>query len=57
MFETWQDAVVTLVAFTAAALVVWRTLGHWRDAGPSGASPRCDTCALKDAAEGIRDQG
>lgn len=46
MFDTWQDVLVTVVAFSAAVVVVWRTLGHWRSSTP--AKPGCDACALRD---------
>ncbi len=54
MFGSWQDIVVTIVAFAAAATVVWRTVGHWREGTP-GASPGCDHCAIKN--EAMRQRG
>lgn len=48
MFASWQDIVVTLVAFGAAATVIWRTFGAWADSKPGASgNPGCDHCALK----------
>lgn len=47
----WQDWLVTAVAVLAAVLVVWRTLGSWKDSKPGGAgAPHCDGCAIAEAA-------
>ena len=49
--ESWQDWLVTAIAAIAAVLVVWRTLGSWRDSKPgSKNAPGCDTCAVADVA-------
>jgi hypothetical protein len=40
----WQDVLVTVVAAGAAALVVWRTFGHWQQSRPSRTG--CEHCAL-----------
>jgi len=51
MFATWQDTFVTLVAFAAAATVIWRTFGHWRGGAPGATgNPACDHCAIKNEA-------
>jgi hypothetical protein len=47
---TWQDWLVTGIAAVAGVLVVWRTLGSWRDSKPSSKNtPHCDNCAVADA--------
>ena len=47
----WQDWLVTGVATIAAVLVVWRTLGSWKDSKPgSKNAPACDGCAVADLA-------
>lgn len=49
---SWQDWFVTGVAGVAAVLVVWRTLGSWKDSRPgSKNSPHCDGCAIAEAAK------
>ena len=49
---TWQDWLVTGVAAVAAALVVWRTLGSWKDSKPgSKKAPGCDNCAVAELAK------
>lgn len=51
MFANWQDIVVTLVAFAAAATVIWRTFGAWADSKPGASgNPGCDHCAIKNEA-------
>ncbi len=48
----WQDWLVTAIAGVAAVLVVWRTLGSWKDSKPGGAgAPHCDGCAIAEAAK------
>jgi hypothetical protein len=43
----WQDWLVTGVAGVAGAIVLWKTLGSWKDSRPgSKATPACDTCAV-----------
>lgn len=50
--ESWQDWLVTAIAAVAAVLVVWRTLGAWKDSKPgSKNAPACDTCAIAEAAK------
>lgn len=49
LVASWQDALVTLVALLAAGVVVWRTIGNWRENTP-GRSPHCDGCAMADDA-------
>ena len=50
--ESWQDWLVTVVAAVAAALVVWRTLGSWKDSKPgSKNTPACDGCAVAELAK------
>ena len=47
-----QDWLVTAIAAVAAVLVVWRTLGAWKDSKPSSAgTPHCDGCAIAEAAK------
>jgi hypothetical protein len=49
---TWQDWLVTAIAAVAAVLVVWRTLGSWKDSKPSAVgTPHCDGCAIAEAAK------
>ena len=48
---TWQDWLVTAIAAVAAVLVVWRTLGAWKDSKPgSKNAPACDNCAVAELA-------
>ena len=50
--DTWQDWLVTAVAAVAAVLVVWRTLGSWKDSKPgSKNAPACDGCAVAEIAK------
>jgi hypothetical protein len=50
--DSWQDWLVTAIAGVAGVLVVWRTLGSWKDSKPgSKASPHCDNCAVADLAQ------
>lgn len=47
----WQDWLVTAIAAVAAVLVVWRTLGSWKDSKPgSKNTPACDGCAVAELA-------
>ena len=56
--ETWQDLLVTAVAGIAAVLVVWRTLGSWKDSKPgSKNAPHCDGCAVADLANQVQGSG
>jgi len=53
----WQDWLVTAVAVLAGVLVVWRTLGSWRDSKPgSPNAPGCDNCAVADLAKDTADR-
>ena len=54
----WQDWLVTIIAAVAAVLVVWRTLGSWKDSKPGGANaPHCDGCAVADLAKEVQGSG
>lgn len=56
--ESWQDWLVTAVAAAAATLVVWRTLGSWKDSKPgSPGAPQCDGCAIAEAVKDTEDRG
>lgn len=53
----WQDILVTVVAACGAVIVLWRTLGSWKDSKPGSAgSPHCDGCALTDAVKDVRNE-
>jgi hypothetical protein len=52
---SWQDWLVTAIAAVAAVLVVWRTLGSWKDSRPSAKNaPACDHCAVADLAKEVQ---
>ena len=56
--ESWQDWLVTAIAALAGVLVVWRTLGAWKDSRPgSKNAPGCDSCAVAELSSQVQGSG